>query len=155
MNAAEVSGAGYRYRRGGGVTGVSFEAAEGEHVALLGGWASGKTTLLQMLAGRIAPQSGTVRVLGRSPRASSRFVGYAPQKADTPLSSPFTPYQVLSHQLVRRAVPGAQRASRIAEMLELFGLFDSRDRPVRELSHGQRIGLRIASGLVHRPALVL
>ena len=45
---------------------VSFEAAEGELAALVGADGAGKTTLMRIAAGILAPQSGTVSVLGKT-----------------------------------------------------------------------------------------
>jgi len=55
----------------------------------------------------------------------------------------------------RQDVAVAQRPARITEVLELVELYELRDRPVRELSSGQRTALTIAAALAPRPALVL
>jgi len=153
MNTVEVNGVCVRYRRGGGVSGVSFSALPGEWVALFGGAGSGKTTLLRLLAGRLSPEAGTVRVLGRAPRGVSRMVGYAPERP--PFASIFTPHQILGQQMARHDVPGSQRTARLVETLELLGLYADRDRPARELSGGEQTALAIAAALAHRPAVLL
>jgi ABC-type multidrug transport system ATPase subunit len=153
MNTIEVSEVSLRYRRGGGVREVSFDASPGESVALFGGAGSGKTTLLRLLAGRLSPDSGVVRVLERAPRGAARWVGYAPQEPAYP--SLFSPHQVLSSVLLRHDVPGPQRPARIVEMLELFDLYEYRDRPARDLSHGERTALTLAAALVFMPSVLL
>src|SRR5579871_6698260 len=117
MSTVEVSDITAWYRRGGGVREVSFSAEPGEWIALFGAAGSGKTTLLRLLAGRLTPDSGSVRLLGKSPRGAARQVGYAPEGA--PSASLFTPHQILGQQMARHDVPGPQRPARMAEMLEL------------------------------------
>lgn len=61
---------------------VNLEVRRGEVCALLGPDASGKTTTLRLLAGRLRPTEGKVKVFGRSPRrtASKARIGYFPGK---------------------------------------------------------------------------
>lgn len=66
------------------VRGVSFEAARGEIVGLIGGNGVGKSTLLRALAGVVAPDAGVIRLDGAalSPKASktrARQVAFMPQ----------------------------------------------------------------------------
>ena len=64
------------------LTDVSFEVRRGEVFGLLGPSGSGKSTTMRILAGRLSPSEGKVRVFGRSPRRhSARMrVGYLPQR---------------------------------------------------------------------------
>ena len=63
---------------------VSFEAAEGELTALVGADGAGKTTLMRIAAGILAPQKGAVSVLGETIRVggtqAQSLIGYMPQK---------------------------------------------------------------------------
>lgn len=153
MNVIEVSGVRVRHRRGAGISGVSFTAAPGERIALFGGVGSGKTTILRLLAGRLSPEAGTVRVLGHAPRGAAKLVGYAPEPP--PYASIFTPHQILGQQLARQDAPASQRTARLVEMLELCGLYAHRNRPARELSRGQQTVLAMATALVLQPAVLL
>jgi ABC-2 type transport system ATP-binding protein len=64
------------------LTDVSFEVRRGEVFGLLGPSGSGKSTTLRILAGRLSPSEGKVRVFGRPPRRQSARmrVGYLPQR---------------------------------------------------------------------------
>ena len=66
------------------VTDASFDVYRGEVFGLLGPPGSGKTTVLRILAGRLAPSEGKVKVFGRGPkrRAVRSRVGYLAQHAD-------------------------------------------------------------------------
>jgi ribosome-dependent ATPase len=142
----------YQYRHGG-VKDISFSAASGESIALFGDSGCGKTILLKLLSGQLGPQSGMVRVFGRAPRSVRKQVGHAAEGAR--LNPLFTPQQIVSYQVARQDVPGPQRHARTAEALEVTGLSEVRDLPVRELSRGRRTALIIAEALAPRPALLL
>lgn len=69
---------------------VDLEFRRGEVVAVLGVKGAGKSTVLKILAGRLRPTEGTVKVFGRSPRHGSKArVGYLPGKAQTNRSTGF------------------------------------------------------------------
>src|SRR5947207_5212312 len=63
------------------VQGASFEVRRGEVFGLLGPDGSGKSSILRLLAGQLAPTDGKIRILGRRPRRGSvrRRIGYLPQ----------------------------------------------------------------------------
>src|SRR5580658_7207933 len=62
---------------------INLEIGRGEVMGFIGPEGSGKSTLLMLLAGRLRPAAGKVKVLGRSPRwASIRArIGYLPQNS--------------------------------------------------------------------------
>src|SRR6185312_7936477 len=65
------------------LTRVNLDFRRGEVVGVLGAEGAGKSTVLKILAGRLGPSEGTVKVFGRSPRRGSRTrVGYLPGKID-------------------------------------------------------------------------
>src|SRR5579871_3496616 len=63
---------------------VDLELCRGEVLGILGAKGAGKSTLLRLLAGRLRPTEGKVKVFGRSPRGGSTKarIGYVPGKAD-------------------------------------------------------------------------
>jgi ABC-2 type transport system ATP-binding protein len=142
-----------RFRHGGGVHNISFAAAPGEYVALFGGSGSGKSTLLQLLSGRLTADTGTVRMLGKKPKEVQNRIGYLPETPSLP--GLFSPHQVLAQRMLTHNVPTAQRAARMAEMLDLFELYPLRDRPLRELSQGQRTAVGMAAVLIYHPPILL
>jgi ABC-type multidrug transport system ATPase subunit len=143
----------YRYRRGTGVEQVSFAFAPGTCVALYGTAGAGKTTLLRLMAGRLTPEAGVVRVEGRSPRTVRARCGYVAQ-GET-VTSLLTVHQVLSRALARSDVSAAQRSARIAEMLTRFDLYEAREHSARELSHTAQSALALAVVLIQNPAILL
>ncbi|GLY19222.1 ABC transporter ATP-binding protein [Kineosporia sp. NBRC 101677] len=132
----------------------------GEFVAVLGANGSGKTTLLRCLLGLQPLSAGTISVLGRSPQAARRDVGYVPQQRRF---DPLTP--VRARDLVGFGLDGhewgppifnrRQRRERIDAALAEVGATRFADAPASRLSGGQQQLLRIAQALVCDPRLLL
>jgi ABC-2 type transport system ATP-binding protein len=145
------------YRAVQAVREVSFEIAPGEIVAFLGPNGAGKTTTLKMLAGLLYPTSGQVRVAGFEPwsggaafkRRIALVLGNRQQLVwDLPAEETF---------LLNRAIYDiAERdfRERLAELVDLLGLAPVIDKPVRQLSLGERMKCELAAALLHRPPIL-
>ncbi len=149
----EVQDASVRQPRGSGLAGLSFTARPGESVAILGGLDSRKELALQLLAGRLKPESGYVHVLGKTPHAGMRRVGYTPERPR--FTALLSPNRLLALEAARHGVPVGQRPARVAEVIDLLDLYGQRDRPIRELGPGERAAVTLAAALVHRPMVLL
>ncbi len=141
---------------------VSLTVAAGEFVAIVGESGTGKSTLLNIVAGLDRPDSGSVSVAGieltnLDDDARTRFrrdhVGFV-----------FQAFHVLAHLTVAQnvALPlallgraGAESRARVAAMLAAVGLGDRGASLPHELSGGELQRTAIARALVHRPAVVL
>jgi ABC-2 type transport system ATP-binding protein len=146
-----------RYREVQAVREVSFEIAPGEIVAFLGPNGAGKTTTLKMLAGLLYPTSGQVRVAGFEPwsggaafkRRIALVLGNRQQLVwDLPAEETF---------LLNRAIYDiAERdfRERLAELVDLLALAPVVDKPVRQLSLGERMKCELAAALLHRPPIL-
>jgi ABC-2 type transport system ATP-binding protein len=134
---------------------VSLELAQGEIFALLGPNGAGKTTTLRMLAGLIAPTSGSVRVDGElmTARASHLrgrigFLTEAPGLWDRlTVSENLTVYARL------QGVSPPRQA--VTNALDLFGIADRANDPTAQLSKGLKQRVALARTLLHNPAIVL
>ena len=145
------------YRAVQAVREVSFEIAPGEIVAFLGPNGAGKTTTLKMLAGLLYPTSGQVRVAGFEPwsggaafkRRIALVLGNRQQLVwDLPAEETF---------LLNRAIYDiAERdfRERLGELVDLLGLAAVVDKPVRQLSLGERMECELAAALLHRPPIL-
>jgi ABC-type multidrug transport system ATPase subunit len=136
---------------------VSFEAASGEFVAIIGDPISGKTTLLQIAAGLLAPDSGTVRLEGRELTASEDL---DPRIAIADRLGP--PREMLEMTVLDTvAVPLYERMDRreaeqhAAAALSIFAIEDLNRAKWPELSNVERMLVRIAQATVRRPKLLL
>ncbi|MBO4272760.1 ATP-binding cassette domain-containing protein, partial [Microbispora triticiradicis] len=137
--------------------GVSLAIPAGERHGLVGPNGAGKTTLMRMLSATLAPDHGSLRVLGhdvtRHPRAAKARIGVVPQGMthDNEILvrenlTTFGRYHGLSR---RRA------AARADELLEVVGLTAHARAMPQTLSGGMQRRLLIARALVNDPDLIL
>jgi ABC-2 type transport system ATP-binding protein len=124
----------------------------------LGPNGAGKTTTMKMLLGLIRPTSGSGTIFGldieNDSPAVRRRVGYLPQEPR------FYPHMT-ARETLRFAAgfffsgPADRIESRIGEMLELVGIQDKADRPIKTLSGGETQRLGIAQAQIHEPDLLI
>ncbi|WP_436531601.1 ABC transporter ATP-binding protein [Actinoplanes sp. HUAS TT8] len=127
---------------------TSVALAAGEQHAVTGRSGSGKTTLLLVLAGLLAPSTGTVE---RSlDRAEVMYVPQAPS-----LVPELTALQNATLGLRIRGVAPAEARDRARALLAEFGLADAGDALPAELSGGMQQRVALARALAVRPRLVL
>ncbi|WP_293896712.1 MULTISPECIES: metal ABC transporter ATP-binding protein [unclassified Sphaerochaeta] len=136
---------------------VSFHFHTGEFIALVGPNGSGKTTLLKLILGLEQPQSGTISLLGQSPKKSSSLIGYVPQHASYDPTFPITVEEVVRMGLVESVKRGQrkqelQQASWALQQVELAHLAS---RPYSDLSGGQRRRVLVARALCAKPSMLI
>jgi thiamine transport system ATP-binding protein len=138
------------------VEGISLAVELGERVALLGPSGSGKSTVLRAVAGLLAPSTGRVRldgvdVTGVPPYR--RGVGLVFQ--DAALFPHLDVAGNVGFGLEVAGVPADERATRVAEALELVGLAGTERRDVTTLSGGEGQRVALARALAPRPEVLL
>ena len=140
------------YGRSRGIVDLELEVRGGEVFGFLGPNGAGKTTTIRLLLDLIRPTSGRALVLGLDPRRSGvevrRRVGYLP--GDLKLYSHLTGRELLRFFAALRDLRGAGDLPQLTEMLGL-----ELDRPVRELSRGNRQKIGLAQAFMHRPELLV
>lgn len=139
------------------VDGVSLRVEAGERVAFIGPNGAGKSTTLKILAGILYPDSGTVLVDGLVPWRDRQTLGFR-------VGTVFGQRSQLWYQLAPRAtfellahvyeLPGAVRRRRLDALVAAFGLEPLLDRPVRQLSLGERMRCEVAASLLHGPRVL-
>jgi len=133
-----------------------LNVADGEIVALLGPNGAGKTTTLRMLAGLIAPTSGSVEMDGVPlTRATSgrlrRRIGFL---TETP--GLWDRLTVEENLAVYAGIYGLADAGRaVAHVMDLFELTERASTRTAELSKGMRQKVALARALLHDPAVLL
>jgi ABC-2 type transport system ATP-binding protein len=136
---------------------VSFEIAAGEIVGFLGPNGAGKTTTLKMLSGLLHPTGGSARVLGHEPwrrehdylRQITLVMGQRNQLMwDIPVIDSFERNRVIYR------LDAADYHGRLDELTSLLDLAGLLQKPVRNLSLGERMKCEIAAALLHRPRIL-
>lgn len=135
----------YRYPGGGAeaLSSISLRVEAGERLGVLGPNGGGKSTLLRLALGLIAPDSGEVRVFGMTPAQARKrgLIGYLAQRPDVETSFPLTVRQIatLAASFDAPAWAGPSRAARerVERALRLVGVDSIADTPVGRLSGGQ------------------
>ena len=159
--------------------GVNLEVGAGEFLGIVGPNAGGKSTLLKLILGLLAPQAGRIRVLGNPPAAASRLIGYVPQYPSFPRDFPITVEQaVLLARIggrgrqhagasgLRNPLPGwlaalrpggYGRADRAAarQALEEVEAADLAQRRIGSLSGGQLQRVLLARALAGEPRILI
>jgi ABC-2 type transport system ATP-binding protein len=136
---------------------VSLSVAAGSLTALVGPDGAGKTTLLRLAAGLLAPDAGTLTVLGidvvRDPQSVQDRISYMPQRFG--LYDDLSVQENLDLYADLHGVPRSERAARYTRLLEMTDLGRFTDRPAGKLSGGMKQKLGLACTLVRSPELLL
>ncbi len=139
------------------VNGVSLRAGVGEIVGLLGPNGAGKTTTVSMIAGLVRPDSGSVKIEGRTLEGDTdpnkRRIGLVPQ--DLALFDELTAQANLQLFAALYDLDGAAARRAIGEALELVGLADRAHDRVKNYSGGMKRRLNLAAALLHDPQILL
>src|SRR5579885_1947121 len=134
--------------------GIDLRVQRGEIVAYAGPNGAGKSTTVKLLSGLLAPNAGTVRVLGLDPvRHRARYVGRVGvvfgQRTelwwDHPIAAAFEWKRVVWN------IPQPRYERMVAIVRDLLGLDDIYHTLARELSLGQRMRADLALALLHEP----
>lgn len=132
---------------------ISMTVHAGAFVALVGSSGVGKSTLLRVLAGLLAPTTGEVLLSGSAPREANIPIGIVFQRDN--LMPWRTVVDNIQLPLELDGMNQRETKSRVAEMIELVGLSGFEHSYPSQLSGGMAQRVAIARALVHRPALLL
>ncbi|MFI6433070.1 energy-coupling factor ABC transporter ATP-binding protein [Rhodococcus oryzae] len=127
-------------------------------IGVIGANGSGKSTLARMINGLVTPSGGRVTVDGldtaREGRKVRRKVGFVFTDPDHQIIMP-TVAEDIAFSLRRSSIPAADRAARVATVLETFGLAGHAEHPTHLLSGGQKQLLALAAIMVTDPELIV
>jgi putative ABC transport system ATP-binding protein len=140
---------------------VSLEIRRGGIAVIQGRSGTGKSTLLQILAGLDRPTTGRVEMAGKSLDGLSaddlaamrrQTMGFVFQNFN--LIPSWTAGQNVEAALIHTRLTRPQRSRKVRDMLESLELGDRIDHLPSELSIGQQQRVAIARALIHAPAIV-
>jgi len=134
---------------------VNLQVKPGAIFGLLGPNGAGKSTLINIIAGLVKKNAGTIAVWGndldRQEMACRRMVGVVTQELT--IDPFFTPIEALEIQAGLYGVPRRNRQTKA--ILEAMGLLDKAHSYARSLSGGMRRRLMVAKALVHNPPILI
>jgi len=132
------------------LNGVSFKVNDGEILGIIGPNGAGKTTLFGVISGFIKPDSGDVKLNGRS------IVGKKPnQLVKMGLVRTFQIIRVFKHMTVEENVEVASFNGKTSEILRSIGLWNKRSMLAKNLSQGELRRLSIGMALATDPKILL
>ena len=140
---------------------VSLEIDEGQRVVILGPSGCGKTTILRMIAGFTAPDTGSISIAGELVSKDGRVIKSPEHRnvgmvfQDLALWPHLSVNGNIEFGLKARGVSKAQRRERVREILELVDMESYADRRPAELSGGQQQRIALARALVLEPKVLL
>jgi ABC-2 type transport system ATP-binding protein len=145
------------YRKVKAVDEINFQIDQGEVVGFLGPNGAGKTTTLKMLSGLLYPTSGRASVLGFVPsRRQAQFLRQITLVMGNRQQLVWDLPALDSFDLMRAiySIPTPDFIRTRDEFIELLELKDLVNKPVRNLSLGERMKMEIAGSLLHRPKVL-
>lgn len=140
---------------------VSIEIEAGERIVILGPSGCGKTTTLRLIAGFMAPDTGSISIDGNLVSGDGRIIVPPEQRnvgmvfQDLALWPHLTVRGNIEFGLKARGVPAGERTKRTMAILELVGMAEYADRRPVELSGGQQQRVALARALVLEPRVLL
>jgi ABC-2 type transport system ATP-binding protein len=146
-----------RYGHLTAVDALSMRAEPGQVLGLLGPNGAGKSTAMRMIAGFLAPTSGTARVCGhdvqREPLKAKRALGYLPEGA--PSYGEMTVREFLLFILRVRGLSSDRGYRRFDEVVGRLQLEDVLEQCIDTLSKGLRRRVGLAQAILHDPPVLM
>jgi zinc transport system ATP-binding protein len=136
---------------------VDLRLDEGDFLGIIGPNAGGKTTLLKIILGLLAPDRGSVEIFGRPPAESRGVIGYVPQYARFDASFPIDVLDTvrMGRLGVRRRERSKESRAAARAALDRVDLSGMADEQIGELSGGQLQRVLIARALASEPRILL
>lgn len=139
------------------VRGISFKVEHGEVLGFLGPNGAGKSTTMKMITGFLEPSYGTIKVHGfdvlAEPIVVKRMIGYLPEGA--PAYGEMTVKSFLNFIADVRALTGAARAKRLAEVIDMVNIKEIINQSIETLSKGYKRRVGLAQAILHDPAVLI
>jgi iron(III) transport system ATP-binding protein len=143
---------------------LDLEVAEGDFFVIIGASGSGKTTLLRCVAGLETPDSGEIRIAGKSVFSDDPPTWVAPQERN--FGMVFQSYAVWPHLTVfenvalplregTHRIPRIEVNARVLEALRMVQLDEQKDRSATLLSGGQQQRVALARAIAVNPRVLL
>jgi ABC-2 type transport system ATP-binding protein len=153
----ETHALGKRYGDFTAVDGITFKVEPGQVLGFLGPNGAGKSTTMKMIAGFLAPTSGSAKVCGfdveQQALDAKRVVGYLPEGA--PSYGEMSVRQFLDFIADARRVPASVRDKRLDDSIGRLNLEGVLEQPIDTLSKGFKRRVGLAQAILHDPKVLI
>jgi ABC-2 type transport system ATP-binding protein len=136
---------------------LSFEVQPGEKIAFIGPNGAGKSTTIKMLTGILYPTSGQIEVLGLVPWKQRQELGFKigtvfGQRTQLWYHLPALDTFALLAKIYE--LDDAAYQKRLKELIEIFEIGPLLNKPVRQMSLGERMRCEVVASLLHKPDIL-
>jgi len=136
------------------VSDLSLRIEQGAVFGLLGPNGAGKTTSLRMIMRILAPDEGTIQVLGQAASdATQDLIGYLPEERG--LYARMKVREVLVFLAALKGLSEAEASVRVGEWLERLDLAAWSEKKINDLSKGMQQKVQFIAAVAHRPPLLI
>ncbi len=151
--AITISGLGVKKGSSTILENVNFSIKRGEFVSLLGQSGSGKSTIIEILAGRRKPSNGKIKIFGKEfdKEEINNYLGFVPQGNEIYLNQ--TVLQNLENSAIKWGIKNSKE--KIFKVLEQINLDERKDLIASKLSGGQQKLLSLGMELIREPELLI
>ncbi|MDR7077426.1 ABC-2 type transport system ATP-binding protein [Neobacillus niacini] len=157
MNVLEIKNLTKKFADFIAVDNMSLSVAEGEIFGFLGANGAGKSTTINMIAGLLHSNEGSISILGKNSAKHSRFakmnLGMVPQ--ELAIYEDMTAYENVKFFAGLYGLRGSELNERVVESLTFVGLQDKHKSYPKSFSGGMKRRLNIACAIAHRPKLII
>jgi len=169
MEALRVEGLSKNFGGVQALRDVTFSVEVGERLAIIGPNGAGKTTLFNVLNGQLAATNGRIYFYGKDITSlATHHRAHLGQARSFQITSLFPPLTVLENcllalqgtqpsrfQMLRSITSYKHLFTKAQQMLEVVDLWEKKEEPVKNISHGEQRRLEIAISLASKPKLLL
>jgi len=157
MKAVEINNLYFKYNREWILEDINFSLEDKEFMAIIGPNGGGKTTLLKLILGFLKPTKGEIKIYSKSPKENRIIMGYVPQHTNFALDIPITVFDIVLQGRLKKGKFFYNKLdkAKAKEVLKNLGIYELKNKKIRELSGGERQKVLIARALVIEPKILV
>lgn len=150
----------FSYRENNILNSITIDMNQGNLIGIIGPNGAGKTTLLKCILGLLSPSEGTISINGKNIKSISseekaHIIGYVPQKDNTAFSIPLYEAVLLGRRPYINYSVSRNDLKIVDDLLQKLDLIKLAQRPINQLSGGEKQKVFIARALAQETSILL